>query len=201
MSRSRNMAFTGNDHVKRRMFCQNTDDPPENAGRTVFLMILESLHVYTHNPMSRSGKKQTRRNHFTRMSTRVVRTGHNNYLSPDERSKNIFPGKLANGLLSIAGEVTLPDMESPVHVAVKVLKEGASREIREDFKREVDITSAFDHPNILKLIGVVEIGIRLSHAWIDQKNLLSWLFFATRLGQWFIMRQLIVLKKVIASSR
>ena len=45
-----------------------------------------------------------------------------------------------------------------MNVAVKVLKEGASREIREDFKREVEITSAFDHPNILKLIGVVAIG-------------------------------------------
>ena len=43
-------------------------------------------------------------------------------------------------------------------VAVKVLKEGASRETREDFKREVEIMSSFDHENILKLIGVVAIG-------------------------------------------
>ena len=43
-------------------------------------------------------------------------------------------------------------------VAVKVLKEGATRETREDFKREVEIMSAFDHENILKLVGVVAIG-------------------------------------------
>ena len=43
-------------------------------------------------------------------------------------------------------------------VAVKVLKEGASRETRDDFKREVEIMSAFDHTNILKLLGVVAIG-------------------------------------------
>ena len=58
----------------------------------------------------------------------------------------------------LIGEVTWPERANPVYVAVKVLKEGASREIREDFKREVEITSAFDHPNILKLIGVVAIG-------------------------------------------
>ena len=44
------------------------------------------------------------------------------------------------------------------HVAVKILKEGVSREAKEDFKREVEIMSAFDHENILKLIGVVAIG-------------------------------------------
>ncbi|XP_064647151.1 BDNF/NT-3 growth factors receptor-like isoform X2 [Lineus longissimus] len=40
-------------------------------------------------------------------------------------------------------------------VAVKLLKNGVSREIKEDFEREVEITSTFDHDNILKLIGVV----------------------------------------------
>ena len=43
-------------------------------------------------------------------------------------------------------------------VAVKILKEGASQEIREDFKREVEIMSAFDHENILRLLGIVNIG-------------------------------------------
>ncbi len=43
-------------------------------------------------------------------------------------------------------------------VAVKVLKEGVSREARDDFTREVRIMSGFDHENILKLIGVVTIG-------------------------------------------
>ncbi|XP_012288526.1 tyrosine-protein kinase transmembrane receptor Ror [Orussus abietinus] len=40
-------------------------------------------------------------------------------------------------------------------VAVKVLKDSASREAEEDFMREVDIMSAFQHENILSLIGVV----------------------------------------------
>ncbi|KAF2898974.1 hypothetical protein ILUMI_07201 [Ignelater luminosus] len=40
-------------------------------------------------------------------------------------------------------------------VAIKVLKESATREIEEDFFREVDIMSAFRHKNILSLLGVV----------------------------------------------
>ncbi|XP_054283639.1 muscle, skeletal receptor tyrosine protein kinase-like [Macrosteles quadrilineatus] len=39
-------------------------------------------------------------------------------------------------------------------VAIKVLKESATREAEEDFMREVEIMSAFKHPNILTLIGV-----------------------------------------------
>ena len=45
--------------------------------------------------------------------------------------------------------------DNVVKVAVKVLKEGATRETREDFRREVEIMSAFEHENILRLIGVV----------------------------------------------
>ena len=37
-------------------------------------------------------------------------------------------------------------------------KDDASREAREDFKREAEIMSSFDHENILKLIGIVSIG-------------------------------------------
>ncbi|KAH0563856.1 high affinity nerve growth factor receptor-like isoform X1 [Cotesia glomerata] len=40
-------------------------------------------------------------------------------------------------------------------IAVKVLKESASREAEEDFMREVEIMSTFRHENILSLIGVV----------------------------------------------
>ncbi|XP_071101210.1 BDNF/NT-3 growth factors receptor-like [Haliotis cracherodii] len=40
-------------------------------------------------------------------------------------------------------------------VAVKVLKDGVCSEIRADFEREVEIMSAFDHDNILRLVGVV----------------------------------------------
>lgn len=55
------------------------------------------------------------------------------------------------------GELT--DSEGAfVNVAVKVLKEGVSNEVRDDFEREVEIMSAFDHDNILKLIGTVSSG-------------------------------------------
>ncbi|XP_015121598.1 tyrosine-protein kinase transmembrane receptor Ror [Diachasma alloeum] len=40
-------------------------------------------------------------------------------------------------------------------VAVKVLKDSASREAEDDFMREVEIMSTFRHDNILSLIGVV----------------------------------------------
>ena len=48
-----------------------------------------------------------------------------------------------------------PDTDSNQNIAVKVLKEGVSNEAREDFEREVEIMSAFDHENILKLLGIV----------------------------------------------
>ena len=59
--------------------------------------------------------------------------------------------------LVFPGEIMLED-DMAKYVAVKILKEGVSREAKEDFKREVEIMSAFDHENILKLIGVVAIG-------------------------------------------
>ncbi|CAH1130539.1 unnamed protein product [Ceutorhynchus assimilis] len=40
-------------------------------------------------------------------------------------------------------------------VAIKVLKESATKEAEEDFFREVDIMSTFQHPNILSFVGVV----------------------------------------------
>ena len=39
-------------------------------------------------------------------------------------------------------------------VAVKVLKEGASVQVKKEFFREAALMHAFDHPNILKLLGV-----------------------------------------------
>ena len=50
------------------------------------------------------------------------------------------------------------DDDSTRQVAVKILKEGVSREASDDFKREVQIMSSFDHENILKLVGIVVIG-------------------------------------------
>ena len=50
-----------------------------------------------------------------------------------------------------------PDSD-PTLVAVKILKLGVSSETRSDFKCEADIMSTFDHPNIVRLLGVVAIG-------------------------------------------
>ena len=51
-------------------------------------------------------------------------------------------------------------------MAVKVLKETATREAEEDFMREVDIMSAFRHSNILSLIGVVLRGMVMLRGWL-----------------------------------
>ena len=53
------------------------------------------------------------------------------------------------------GELHTPETNGINNIAVKVLKEGVSNEIISDFEREVEIMSAFDHDNILKLLGVV----------------------------------------------
>ncbi|XP_015787696.1 tyrosine-protein kinase transmembrane receptor Ror-like [Tetranychus urticae] len=47
-----------------------------------------------------------------------------------------------------------PTEDQVIQVAIKILKEGVSNELRNDFEREVEILSNFRHPNIVKLIGV-----------------------------------------------
>ena len=56
-------------------------------------------------------------------------------------------------------------------VAIKVLKEDVSREIREDFKHEVEIMSSFDHENILTLIGVMHLGEPFGNVWFVSRVL------------------------------
>ncbi|GCB64142.1 hypothetical protein scyTo_0013291 [Scyliorhinus torazame] len=43
-------------------------------------------------------------------------------------------------------------------VAVKMLKEEASPDMQADFQREATLMAEFDHPNIVKLLGVCAIG-------------------------------------------
>ena len=43
-------------------------------------------------------------------------------------------------------------------VAVKMLKEEATEDLQADFEREACLLAEFDHPNIVKLIGVCAIG-------------------------------------------
>ncbi|XP_072382044.1 BDNF/NT-3 growth factors receptor-like isoform X2 [Diabrotica undecimpunctata] len=52
------------------------------------------------------------------------------------------------------GELLCEDDQIKI-VAIKVLKDSANKEAEEDFLREVEIMSAFRHPNILSLLGVV----------------------------------------------
>jgi len=43
-------------------------------------------------------------------------------------------------------------------VAVKMLKEEATEDLQSDFEREACLLAEFDHPNIVKLLGVCAIG-------------------------------------------
>ncbi len=43
-------------------------------------------------------------------------------------------------------------------IAVKMLKEEATEDLQSDFEREACLMSEFDHPNIVKLLGVCAIG-------------------------------------------
>ncbi|XP_076346339.1 tyrosine-protein kinase transmembrane receptor Ror2-like isoform X2 [Tachypleus tridentatus] len=43
-------------------------------------------------------------------------------------------------------------------VAVKMLKEEASEDLQSDFEREACLLAEFDHPNIVKLLGVCAVG-------------------------------------------
>ncbi|KAG2465985.1 MUSK kinase, partial [Polypterus senegalus] len=48
--------------------------------------------------------------------------------------------------------------ESFTMVAVKMLKEEASADMQADFQREAALMAEFDHPNIVKLLGVCAVG-------------------------------------------
>ncbi|XP_014782314.1 BDNF/NT-3 growth factors receptor [Octopus bimaculoides] len=58
------------------------------------------------------------------------------------------------------GEMFTNEDQPPTTVAVKVLKNDVSNKVKEDFEREVEITSSFDHDNILKLLGIIIHDIR-----------------------------------------
>lgn len=77
-----------------------------------------------------------------------------------QRDSLMFLHDIGEGCFGKVFKGELKYGESVEIVAVKVLKESASREVEDDFMREVDIMSTFRHQNILLLKGVVlrEIG-------------------------------------------
>jgi len=109
------------------------------------VMLLENLSVVSKNPNYYTPDLEA--SSLANLRTKVI--GRDRLKLCEEVGEGAF-GKVYKG------EVLWEDGSSS-QVAVKVLKEDATRETREDFKREVEIMSAFDHENILRLMGVVAI--------------------------------------------
>lgn len=71
---------------------------------------------------------------------------------------NVINMRYINGdFLGSAGELRTANGTIET-VAIKVLKDAASKEAEDDFMREVEIMSAFQHENILSLLGVALKG-------------------------------------------
>uniref|UniRef100_A0A3Q1H6M9 receptor protein-tyrosine kinase n=1 Tax=Acanthochromis polyacanthus TaxID=80966 RepID=A0A3Q1H6M9_9TELE len=67
-------------------------------------------------------------------------------------------GEGAFGRVFQARAPGLLPMESFTMVAVKMLKEEASADMQNDFQREAALMAEFDHPNIVRLLGVCAVG-------------------------------------------
>ncbi|XP_053196527.1 muscle, skeletal receptor tyrosine-protein kinase [Scomber japonicus] len=67
-------------------------------------------------------------------------------------------GEGAFGRVFQARAPSLLPMESFTMVAVKMLKEEASADMQNDFQREAALMAQFDHPNIVRLLGVCAVG-------------------------------------------
>ncbi|XP_013791571.2 tyrosine-protein kinase transmembrane receptor Ror2-like [Limulus polyphemus] len=67
-------------------------------------------------------------------------------------------GQGAFGRVFQAKASALVKEEEFTMIAVKMLKEEATEDIQKDFEREACLLADFDHPNIVKLLGVCAIG-------------------------------------------
>ncbi|XP_023954740.1 muscle, skeletal receptor tyrosine protein kinase isoform X2 [Bicyclus anynana] len=85
-----------------------------------------------------------------------------------ERSALTFLEEVGEGCFGKVYKGVLRGRGAEEVVAIKVLKEIAGRSAEQDFMREVNIMSAFRHPNILSLIGVV---------YKDDTNVSPWMVF------------------------
>ncbi|XP_065831040.1 insulin-like growth factor 1 receptor [Oscarella lobularis] len=58
------------------------------------------------------------------------------------------------GTMYIAWATGIVDDEEKTRVAVKTLKQGSSQETAEDFRKQMEIAMDFDHPNVVRLLGI-----------------------------------------------
>ena len=73
------------------------------------------------------------------------------------RSNIMYIRDLGQGHFGVVVQAEAANIEEGKEVstvAIKVLKEGASPQFKKEFFREASLMCAFDHPNILKLLGV-----------------------------------------------
>ncbi|XP_001601716.1 tyrosine-protein kinase transmembrane receptor Ror2 [Nasonia vitripennis] len=77
------------------------------------------------------------------------------------RNNIIYVRDLGQGAFGRVFQAKAPGLvpnEEFTNVAVKMLKEEASDDLLVDFEREACLLSEFDHPNIVKLLGVCALG-------------------------------------------
>lgn len=77
------------------------------------------------------------------------------------RNDIIYIGDLGQGAFGRVFKAKAPGLvpgEEFTNIAVKMLKEEASEDLLVDFEREACLLAEFDHPNIVKLLGVCATG-------------------------------------------
>lgn len=77
------------------------------------------------------------------------------------RNNIIYVRDLGQGAFGRVFQAKAPGLvpgEEFTNVAVKMLKEEASEDLLVDFEREACLLAEFDHPNIVKLLGVCALG-------------------------------------------
>ena len=58
------------------------------------------------------------------------------------------------GIIYFAWATGIVDDEEKTRVAVKTMKRGSSQETAEDFRKKMEIEMEFDHPNVVRLLGI-----------------------------------------------
>ena len=124
---------------------------------------------YTEGPVRFVGKKEMLEEEEKTATSNPLYT-RNSQLHPEQsleyegvklpeypRSNIIYVRDLGQGHFGVVVQAEARNIEEGREVsvvAIKVLKEGATPQIKKEFFREASLMCAFDHPNILKLLGV-----------------------------------------------